>query len=36
LPTPESLLLAVASVGNSAAGDLGAALETSQPEALGL
>ena len=36
LLTPENSLLQVAPVGNSAAGGLGAVLETSQPEALGL
>lgn len=36
LPAPENLLLQVAPVGNSPARGLGAVLETSQPEAVGL
>lgn len=36
LPAPENSLLQVAPVGNSAARGLGAVLETSQPEAVGL
>ena len=36
LPTPENLWLQVAPVGNVTAGDLGAVLETSQPEVLGM